>query len=125
MKKWISYNKNYSNVNNFIKEFKISDTLARLLINRDIDSIEKAKNYLNPDISQLHNPFEMFDMNKSLNRIEKAILEKEKICIYGDYDVDGITSVAMLYSFIKKLEGNAIGRRLWIKYRSNKKNNSS
>ena len=108
MKKWISYNKNYSNVNNFIKEFKISDTLARLLINRDIDSIEKAKNYLNPDISQLHNPFEMFDMNKSLNRIEKAILEKEKICIYGDYDVDGITSVAMLYNFIKKLEGNAI-----------------
>jgi len=108
LKKWISYNKNYSNVNNFIKEFKISDTLARLLINRDIDSIEKAKNYLNPDISQLHNPFEMFDMNKSLNRIEKAILEKEKICIYGDYDVDGITSVAMLYNFIKKLEGNAI-----------------
>ena len=108
MKKWISYNKNYSDIDNFIKEFKISDTLARLLINRDIDSIEKAKKYLNPDISQLHNPFEMLDMHKSINRIVKAVMEKEKICIYGDYDVDGITSVAMLYNFIKKLEGNII-----------------
>jgi len=108
LKKWISYNKDYSNIDNFVKEFEISETLARLLINRNIDSIEKAESYLNPDISQLHNPFEMFDMSKSLNRIEKAILEKEKICIYGDYDVDGITSVAMLYSLIKKLKGNAI-----------------
>ena len=56
----------------------------------------------------LHSPYEMNGMNEALNRIEIALKKKEKICIYGDYDVDGITSVAMLYSFIKKHDGNVI-----------------
>jgi single-stranded-DNA-specific exonuclease len=106
LKKWIPFKKIYLSKNTLKKELNISETMARLLINRDIVNVEDAKKFLSPDIKDLHNPYEMSGMSKTVERIEDAIKNKQKICIYGDYDVDGITSVAMLYSYIKELGGN-------------------
>lgn len=108
MKKWVPYKRSYSNKNFLKKELNVTDIVARLLINRDVVDIEDAKIFLNPDMKFLHNPYQMAGMSNTVERIVAAIKNNEKICIYGDYDVDGITSVAMLYSFIKKLDGNII-----------------
>lgn len=102
------YKRSYSNKNFLKKELNVTDIVARLLINRDVVDIEDAKIFLNPDMKFLHNPYQMAGMSNTVERIVAAIKNNEKICIYGDYDVDGITSVAMLYSFIKKLDGNII-----------------
>jgi single-stranded-DNA-specific exonuclease len=69
---------------------------------RGITTFEDAKLFFRPEISHLHDPFLMKDMQKAVDRIELAIAKKEKILVYGDYDVDGTTSVAMMYSFLKK-----------------------
>lgn len=106
MKKWVPYKRSYNAINSLKKELNISEVLARLLINRGINNTGEAKEFLNPDISQLHDPLKMAGMTKAISRIETAIKDKEKICIYGDYDVDGITSVAMMSGFIKELGGN-------------------
>lgn len=75
--------------------------VLQLLFQRGIDSIEKANQFFKPSWEHLHNPFLMKDMEKAIQRIEKAIQNKEKVLVYGDYDVDGTTSVAMVYSFFK------------------------
>jgi len=82
---------------------KIEPTLANLLAQRGITSYEEAKTFFRPELSQLHDPFLMKDMDKAVARIESAINNREKILIYGDYDVDGTTAVALVYSFLKKL----------------------
>ena len=81
----------------------IDHVLALLLIKRGINTFEEARCFFRPDLNALHDPFLMADMGKAILRIEKAIAENEKILIYGDYDVDGTTSVALVFSFFKKL----------------------
>ena len=76
--------------------------MANILANRGI-SCEKAKVFLNPTRKDFHNPFEMPDMEKAVKRILKARENKEKIIIFGDYDVDGITSITVLKSFLKDI----------------------
>ncbi|MFN7169998.1 MAG: single-stranded-DNA-specific exonuclease RecJ, partial [Candidatus Omnitrophota bacterium] len=83
----------------------ISTLLAHLLINRRIETPEEAERFLNPHFSNLHDPFLFKDMRKAVERIKKAIEKKEKILIYGDYDVDGITGMAILIKIIKNLGG--------------------
>ncbi len=80
----------------------INKSLAVLLYQRGIETFDEAKAYFRPDISNLHDPFLMKDMNKAVERLERALGKSEKILIYGDYDVDGTTSVALVYSFLKK-----------------------
>ncbi len=80
----------------------INETLANLLAQRDIKTFDEAKTYFRPSLDQLHDPFLMTDMDKAVERLEKALSNNEKILIYGDYDVDGTTSVALVYSFLKK-----------------------
>lgn len=82
---------------------KIEPTLANLLVQRGITSYDDAKTFFRPELSQLHDPFLMKDMDKAVTRIEQAINNREKILVYGDYDVDGTTAVALVYSFLKKL----------------------
>lgn len=86
----------------------INIILSKLLAQRGIYTFEKAHNFFRPSISDLHDPFLMKDMNNAVDRIGEAIKAGEKVMIYGDYDVDGTTSVAMLYSFFtgkfKKIE---------------------
>lgn len=82
-------------------ELKISKTLTALLVQRDIRTFEEARCFFRPSLDDLYDPFLMKDMDKAIDRIDQAISNKEKILIYGDYDVDGTTAVALVYSFLK------------------------
>jgi single-stranded-DNA-specific exonuclease len=83
------------------KEINVNPALANMLINRGVESFDQAKDYFRPSLSQLHDPFLMKDMAAAVERIEKAVVNQEKILVYGDYDVDGTTAVALMYSFLK------------------------
>ncbi|MEG1010025.1 MAG: DHH family phosphoesterase [Clostridia bacterium] len=92
-------------VQNLIDTFKISDILSKLLISRNI-KFDEINDFLTPDISKLKDPFLLKDMDKFVSRVTKACENKENICIYGDYDVDGVTSIAIMYMFLSKLGCN-------------------
>lgn len=79
----------------------VNMVIARLLVQRGIKTFNEAKAFFRPRLSDLHDPFLMKDMHKAVSRLEKAIAKKEKVIVYGDYDVDGTTSVALMYSFLK------------------------
>lgn len=79
----------------------VNMVIARLLVQRGIKTFNEAKAFFRPRLSDLLNPFLMKDMDKAVARVEQAIARKEKVLVYGDYDVDGTTSVAMMYSFLK------------------------
>ncbi|MGA2554314.1 MAG: single-stranded-DNA-specific exonuclease RecJ [Smithella sp.] len=85
------------------KEFGIHPIISQILVNRGIPDIEAARRYLHPSLNDLHSPFLMKDMKKGVSRLLKAIHDSEEIMIYGDYDADGITSVVILYKFIKEI----------------------
>ena len=80
----------------------IDEVLAVLLVNRGITSFDAARSFFRPELSELHDPFLMKNMDQAIERIEKAFMAKEKILIYGDYDVDGTTAVALAYHFFSK-----------------------
>lgn len=79
----------------------VDDTIASLLIQRGIETFDDAKTFFRPSLKDLHDPFLMKDMDKAVARIEKAIDNKENILVYGDYDVDGTTSVALMFTYLK------------------------
>ena len=79
----------------------VNMVIARLLVQRGITTFNEAKAFFRPRLSDLHDPFLMKDMDKAVVRLQQAIENKEKVIVYGDYDVDGTTSVAMMYSFLK------------------------
>lgn len=83
------------------KEINVNLTLANMLINRGVESFEQAKSYFRPSLTSLHDPFLMKDMTEAVDRIQAAIANDEKIMVYGDYDVDGTTAVALMYGFLK------------------------
>ena len=89
-------------VSELSKALNVSEIVAHLLALRGITTFDEAKSFFRPEISQLHNPFLMKNMQKAVDRIETVIASGEKVLVYGDYDVDGTTSVAMMYSFLKK-----------------------
>jgi len=78
------------------------ELISTLLVQRGIETFEAAKKFFRPDLNDLHDPFLMKDMDKAIDRIKSAISNKEKIMIYGDYDVDGTTSVALVYGFLRE-----------------------
>ncbi|WP_375235214.1 single-stranded-DNA-specific exonuclease RecJ [Winogradskyella sp.] len=83
------------------KALQVDDTVAKLLLQRGIDTYEAAKTFFRPSFNDLHNPYLMKDMDKAVSRIEAAIENNENILVYGDYDVDGTTSVALMSSYLK------------------------
>ena len=83
------------------KELRVHPVLCNILVQRGIDSFEKAKSFVRPSLTDLHDPFLMKDMDKAVERIMKAFSSNEKILVFGDYDVDGTTSVACMYQFLK------------------------
>lgn len=89
-------------VKEYMQKHNISEILAKMLICRDI-TLDKVDSYLNPTIDMLYDPYLLNDMDKIVTRIIKARKDNEKVCIYGDYDVDGITSIIVLYNFLKEL----------------------
>lgn len=85
---------------------KLLPVVADILVQRGIDSPQHLRNYLEPKLSDLHDPFLMNDMHKAIKRINKAIGNKEKILIYGDYDVDGTTAVTLVYKYLRQVTAN-------------------
>ena len=82
-------------------EINAPDIIAQMLVQRGIDTVPKVRAFFNPRIADMHDPFLMKDMDKAIERIQKAQKEGEGVLIFGDYDVDGTTSVALTYSFFK------------------------
>lgn len=101
-KRWVLKPKNDSNkVNNLKTELGVNDIVANLLVSREVETFEQARYFFRPSLDHLHDPFLMKDMDQAITRIERAIGNKEKILIYGDYDVDGTTAVSVVYSFFR------------------------
>jgi single-stranded-DNA-specific exonuclease len=84
----------------------VPESLANLMVQRGIKTPGEAKAFFEPSMKDLHDPFMMKDMNRAVDRISTAIARNERIMVYGDYDVDGTTSVAMMYSFLRKQYNN-------------------
>ena len=83
-------------------ELGIDSVLSDLLVKRGVETFEEARSFFRPNLANLHDPFLMKDMDKAVERLHTAITNKEKILVYGDYDVDGTTAVSLVYSFIKR-----------------------
>ena len=101
-KKWQIYQTDENKVKEIQEKYKINKLLATILVNREITEKRQIEKFLNPKRNDFYNPYEMPDMEKAIERIIKAIENNEKIIIYGDYDVDGITSVTVLKSFLEE-----------------------
>lgn len=105
-KKWESHVADEEKVRKIAEEYKISTLLAKILVNKNLLEKQEIDLFLKPTRHDFHNPFLLPDMEKAVNRIIRAIDNKEKIVIYGDYDVDGITSITVLKKFL--LERKAV-----------------
>lgn len=86
-----------------IRELGLNPLISRILIKRNFSTLDDVKKYLSPSLNDLHNPFYMKDMQEGVDRLIKAIYNREKVLVYGDYDADGITSVALLVKFLRKI----------------------
>lgn len=122
-KKWEYYSSNEKSIEEIIEKFNVNRLLATILVNRGIIEEEKIRKFLEPTRADFYDPFLMPDMEVATNRVIQAINNNEKIMIYGDYDVDGITSISVLQKFLEergmKVE-NHIPNRLEEGYGLNK-----
>ncbi len=105
-KRWRILPHNIELTNTLVKALSINTILCQILTQRGIETFEAAKDFFRPNLNQLHNPWLMKDMDKAVERIETAFNKKENILVFGDYDVDGTTSVASMYQFLKKIYPN-------------------
>ncbi|GAC1535576.1 MAG: single-stranded-DNA-specific exonuclease RecJ [Sediminibacterium sp.] len=105
-KRWNILQADASKVAHLQNVLKISRTLCSILVQRGLDNFEKAKQYFRPQLSDLHDPWSMKDMDKAVSRIHRAIQDNEKILVFGDYDVDGTTSVAAMFQFLRNIHSN-------------------
>ena len=106
-KKWVVKEQgNPAAVRQLAQELGIDQVLANLLVQRGIDTFAKAREFFRPDLGMLHDPFLMKDMDKAVDRIDRAIIDRERILVYGDYDVDGTTAVSLVYSFFRQFNPN-------------------
>ena len=101
-KKWEYYNVDEEKVREISEKFNIDKLISRILVNRGIVDDEKISIFLEPNRTNFYDPYLLNDMDKAVDRIVKAIENKEKIIIYGDYDVDGITSISVLKQFLEE-----------------------
>jgi single-stranded-DNA-specific exonuclease len=105
-KRWNILQTNEATTNALHEALKVNKTLCKILVQRGIDSYEKAKDFFRPQLTHLHSPWLMKDMDKAVERILLAKKKEEKILVFGDYDVDGTTSVASMYQFLGKIFHN-------------------
>lgn len=102
-KRWVQAAKGNTETTDLLaQQLNIDKSLAEILVQRGISSFDIARDYFRPKMSQLYDPFLMKDMDKAIERIDAAFVKREKILIYGDYDVDGTTSVALAFSFFSQ-----------------------
>lgn len=93
-------------VSRLATEVGIDSVLAELLVKRGVETFEEARSFFRPNLANLHDPFLMKDMDRAVERLHAAVVSGEKILIYGDYDVDGTTAVALVYSFVSRFTKN-------------------
>lgn len=93
-------------VKRLAEEASLPPLLCRILLNRGIATPDAAERFLSSSLAELHDPFQFKDMDKAVQRIRTALMDREKICVYGDYDVDGVTSVVALVAFLSALGGD-------------------
>lgn len=105
-KRWVIKETDEQKAEELRQALKVHPVICRLLVQRGIYTFDEAKKFFRPEIAHLHDPFLMKDMNKAIDRIVEAIAKNERILIYGDYDVDGTTSVALVYSFFRDIYPN-------------------
>jgi single-stranded-DNA-specific exonuclease len=105
-KRWTILNVDEQKVNALHESLKIHPAICKILVQRNIASFDIAKNFYRPQLTDLHDPWLMKDMDKAADRIIGAIEKQEKILVYGDYDVDGTTSVASMYQFLSTVHSN-------------------
>ncbi|MFZ1369001.1 MAG: single-stranded-DNA-specific exonuclease RecJ, partial [Ferruginibacter sp.] len=102
-KRWKIIQADEHKVDALQQSLTINRSICRILVDRGFDDYEKAKKYFRPQLSELYDPRLMKDMDKAVQRILTAFQNKEKILVFGDYDVDGTTSVACMYTFLRKI----------------------
>ena len=105
-KRWNILTADQSKTEPLQKALNIHPVICKILVQRDIVTYEQAKDFFRPQLNDLHDPWLMKDMDKAVERILSAIKKNEKILVFGDYDVDGTTSVACMYQFLKKIHSN-------------------
>ncbi len=106
-KRWVQKDiENNIYIDELSKALDIDEVLSSLLVQRGVRTFDEAKAFFRPQLSDLYDPFRMKDMDKAVDRVESAIRNNEKILVYGDYDVDGTTSVALVYTFLKDIYPN-------------------
>ncbi|HOU35020.1 MAG TPA: DHH family phosphoesterase, partial [Bacteroidales bacterium] len=89
-------------IRNLQKSLNINGALASLLVQRGVTTFDEARSFFRPNLDDLHDPFLMKDMDRAIERIDRAIKNHEKILVYGDYDVDGTSAVALVYTFFNE-----------------------
>jgi len=102
-KRWKILQTNADVVLQLHQQLRISQTICKILSRRGLDNFSKARAFFRPQLSELHDPWLMKDMLTAVKRIQSAMAEQEKILVFGDYDVDGTTSVACMYQFLKAI----------------------
>lgn len=107
-KNWVINEVSETEIKRLSDSAGISRLMSCILLNRGISDTDEVKKFLHPDLEDLHDPFLLKDMDRAVDRIIKALKGKESITIYGDYDVDGVTSTSLLYRFLKELGTDAL-----------------
>ncbi|HLW61813.1 MAG TPA: hypothetical protein VKY33_00300, partial [Flavobacterium sp.] len=92
-------NQNPEVIQHLITTLNVNPLIATLLTQRGVTTFEEARNFFRPSLAHLHDPFLMKDMDKAVQRVEQALKNQERILVYGDYDVDGTTAVALMASY--------------------------
>jgi len=105
-KRWIILNAEKEESDSLQLALKISPVICDILVQRGVVTFDESKKYFRPELNDLHDPWLMKDMDKAVERIIRAVNNNEKILVFGDYDVDGTTSVASMYRFLKKIHSN-------------------
>ena len=105
-KKWNIKKPDSELIHTISSSLNIFPLVAQVLINRGINTPEKADFFLSADLGHLHSPFLMKDMHRAVERVRSAVAKKEKICIFGDYDVDGITATSVMVLFLRHVRAD-------------------
>ena len=105
-KRWNILNGDATKIELLQQSLKIHPVLCKILVQRGFETFDQAKDFFRPSLASLHDPWLMKDMDKAVERIITAVNAKEKILVFGDYDVDGTTSVAAMYQFLKKIHSH-------------------
>ncbi|RYY19610.1 MAG: single-stranded-DNA-specific exonuclease RecJ, partial [Chitinophagaceae bacterium] len=102
-KRWKIIPTDPEKTNELRNELKIHPVLCSILVQRGIDTFEAARNFFRPELSHLHDPWLMLDMDRAVSRVMQALNSQEKILVFGDYDVDGTTAVACMFKFLSRI----------------------